>query len=215
AGDTAMARKAVARLSTYAPADSLGAYLDTKDDVWATGWAAGAFEATIGDTAIARRWQRNLAALPRGDALWDWTSSLEADIAARLAVREGDFEAAERAAERAFELWTIHSGNEMAGNPEPVMRFHLAELLFRRGETTRAKGLFQSLCPPHTWMGVLTARSAFEVGRIAQELGDLAEAEFYYSMAAKLWENGGPQIAYWRDSVQDALGNLQSGSVPK
>jgi tetratricopeptide (TPR) repeat protein len=208
-GEANVTARAAAELEAFAPAESLAAYLDTKSEVWATGWAVGAFHATLGDTTAARIWQRALAALPRGDTPWDWTASLAADIEARLAVRRGDADAAKRAAQRAYDAWLIHSGYVGEADPEPAMRFHLAEILRATGDIERAAALHRSLVPPHTWIGFYTARAAFEVGEIARSRGDRVEAARYYRIAEQLWELGEPDVVgVWLERVRDAQRQL-------
>jgi len=208
-GEADVTARAAAELEAFAPAESLAAYLDTKSGVWATGWAVGAFHATLGDTTAARIWQRALAALPRGDTPWDWTASLAADIEARLAVRRGDADAAKRAAQRAYDAWSIHSGYVGEADPEPAMRFHLAEILRATGDVERAAALHRSLVPPHTWIGFYTARAAFEVGEIARSRGDRVEAARYYRIAEQFWELGEPDVVgVWLERVRDAQRQL-------
>jgi serine/threonine-protein kinase len=193
-GDSAAAARAVDELAAFAPADSLEAYLNTKPAVWATGWAVAAYEATLGDSGEARTWQQALAALPTGGTSWDWTGALVADVEARLAVRRGDPVSAEREARRAFDLWSLHSNNVGEGDPEPAMRFHLAEILRAAGAVDSAAALYRSLAPPHGWIGFYSARAAFESGEIARAQGESAEAARYYRLAERLWELGEPHV---------------------
>ncbi len=211
-GDAAAAGRAALELAAFAPPESLAAYLDTKADVWATGWAVGAYHATLGDTARARVWQRALAGLPRGDTPWDWTGSLTADLEARIAMRGGDFQRAQVEAARAYDLWMIHSGYVGEADPEPALRFHLAQILRRAGASERAEALFRSFAPPHTWMGFYTARGAIEAAEIAEADGRREEAVFYYRMAERLWEAGEPDVAGpWLTRVRDGLARLGAG----
>jgi tetratricopeptide (TPR) repeat protein len=203
-GDTAAATRAVAELEAFAPAESLSVLLDSRP-VWTTGWAVAAYHATLGDTVKARRWQRALADLPRGDTPWDWTGSLAADIESRLAVRAGNLERAEASAREAFERWTIHSHNTLESDPEPGMRFHLAQILQAKGAIEEATRLYRSFVPPHNWAGFYTARSALELGVIAETQRDLREAAFYYSVALALWRLGGNEVASWRDQAEAGL----------
>jgi serine/threonine-protein kinase len=203
-GDNAAAARAVAELELFAPAESLSVLLESRD-VWTTGWAVAAYHAAVGDTVKAHRWQAALADLPQGQTPWDWTGSLEADIESRLAVRAGNVERAEAAAREAFERWTIHSYNVLESHPEPGMRFHLAQILQARGDIEAAARLYRSFVPPHNWAGFYTARSAYELGRIAETQRDLPEAAYYYSVALALWRLGGDEVASWRDQAQARL----------
>ena len=211
-GDSAAARRAAAELTAFAPADSLAAYLDSRQEVWATGWAVGAYAATQGDTAEARVWQQAIAALPAGDTPWDWRGSLAADIEARLAVRRGDAVAAEREAQRAYDAWSIHSGYVGEADPEPSMRFHLAAILRAQGVADRAAGLLQSFGEPHTWMGFFTARAALELGELREREGRDEEAIRHYRTAEQLWSLGEPAVVEpWLARVRDGLARLRAG----
>ncbi len=211
-GDAAAAGRAALELAAFAPAESLAAYLNSKPEVWATGWAVGAYHASLGDTSRARVWQRALAALPRGDTPWDWTGSLNADLEARIAVRRGDLDRAQVEAVRAYDLWTIHSGYVGEADPEPALRFHLAQILRRAGASERAAALFRSFAPPHTWIGFYTARGAIEAAELAEADGRREEAVYYYRMAERLWEAGEPAIVGpWLTRVRDGLTRLGAG----
>jgi tetratricopeptide (TPR) repeat protein len=211
-GDAAVARRAVGELAAFAPADSLLAYLDSRPEVWAAGWAVGAYEASSGDTAQARMWQRAIAALPAGNTPWDWKASLAADIEARLAARRGDAAAAELEAQRAYGAWRIHSGYAGQADPEPAMRFHLAAILRAQGATDRAAALLQSFGEPHTWMGFYTARAALELGELREREGRREEAIRYYQTAEQLWSLGEPAVVEpWLARARDGLARLRAG----
>jgi len=211
-GDSASARRAASELAAYAPRESLAAYLDNRPEVWAAAWTAGAYEASHGDTAVAREWQRALAALPAGDTPWDWIGSLTADIEARLAARRGDVEAAELEAQRAYDTWRMHSNYASEADPEPAMRFHLAAILRAQGATEHAAELFQSLGEPHTWMGFFTPRAALELGEIREREGRREEAIRCYREAERLWNLGEPAVVEpWLARVRDGLARLGAG----
>ncbi len=211
-GDRGSTQRAVAELAAFAPADSLTAYLDSRSEVWATGWAVGAYEASSGDTAQARTWQRAIAALPAGDTPWDWRGSLTADIEARLAARRGDAATAELEAQRAYDAWSIHSGYVGEADPELAMRFHLAAILRAQGAADRAAGLFQSFGEPHTWTGFFTARAALELAEVREQEGRRDEAIRHYQAAARLWSLGEPAVVGpWLARVRDGLARLGAG----
>ena len=211
-GDRGSAQRAVAELAAFAPADSLAAYLDSRSEVWATGWAVGAYEASSGDTAQARAWQQAIAALPAGDTPWDWRGSLTADIEARLAARRGDAAAAELEAQRAYDAWAIHSGYVGEADPELAMRFHLAAILRAQGAADRAAALFQSFGEPHTWTGFFTARAALELGEVREQEGRRDEAIRHYQAAERLWSLGDPAVVGpWLARVRDGLARLGAG----
>jgi tetratricopeptide (TPR) repeat protein len=211
-GDSAALVRAVSELEAYAPMDSLAAYLDNRSEVWAAAWSIGAYHAAFGDTVRARQWLRAIAALPQGDTPWDWRGALADDIDGRIAVRRGDAEAAQRAAERAYAAWLIHSGYVTEADPELAIRFRLAEILRAQGEDYRAAGLFQSFQAPHTWMGFFTARAALELAEIREAQGLREEAIRHYQTAERLWQLGEPEIVGpWLARVRDGLARLQAG----
>jgi len=211
-GDSAAALRAARELAAYAPADSISAYMNSKEAVWATAWAVGAYQAALGDTAEARIWQRSLAGQEPGGVPHDWPESLASDIEARIATRRGDFQTALTAAQHAFSLWTIHSNYSGEAHPEPTMRFHLAQLLQATGSADSAAMLYQSLAPPHTWMGFVSARAAFELAEIARSRGETRQASYYYRIAERLWELGDPSVVGdWLDRVRRAERRLGVG----
>jgi tetratricopeptide (TPR) repeat protein len=204
-GDSSATARAVAELAAYAPADSLDDYLDSKQMVWAAGWAVGAYHAVLGDTLEARRWQSAIAQLAPSDTSRDWPGALAADIEARIAVRSGDAETAERNARRAYDTWGDHSSNVLDSHPEPAMRFHLAEILRSRGLLNESRRLFHSFVPPGNWAAYYTARSSWELGVLAEEEGDLREAVLQYGAALGLWSRGEAAVAEWRLLAESAL----------
>jgi tetratricopeptide (TPR) repeat protein len=204
-GDSAAAVRAVRELGAYAPRERLAQALSTRPDAGEAAWAVAAYHATFGDTAEARRWQERLAALPRGDAPWDWPASLAADVEARLAARGGDLAGAEAAARTAYDRWAVHSSDVLESDPEPAIRFHLAAILQAQRKPTEAIRLYRSLAPPHTWAGFYTARAAFELGVIAESRGNYREAALRYGAALALWERGEAEVADWRDRAAEGL----------
>ncbi len=206
--------RSVSELASFAPAESLTAYLNSRPAVWATAWSVAAYQASLGDTAEARLWQAALAELPAGSTWWDWRGSLTADIEARLAVRRGDLELAESQAQQAYDLWPIHSNYAGEAEPEVAIRFHLAQILLARGATERAAWLYRSFTPPHTWIGFYTARASFEIAQIEEERGNLAEARRHYLIAARLWEQGEPNVVGdWLARTREGLRRLAGESA--
>ena len=57
--------------------------------VWWTAWALGAYEASYGDTAAARRWWTTVGTLPPGGTSRDYRGAIRAYINPRLAARHG------------------------------------------------------------------------------------------------------------------------------
>jgi tetratricopeptide (TPR) repeat protein len=204
-GDPDVARRVTDSLAAWFLPDSALAQLPTRP-VWRAAWAIGAHHAASGDTAVALRWRAALEPLPRDGGLsQDWVGALQADFDARLAARRGDREAALTHARRAYQLWTVHSDNVPEGDPEPAMRLHLALLHLSLGRPDSAEGYLRSLVPPATWMGFLTARASFELGQIAEQRRDYAEAARLYERARELWERGGDEVADWRTRATEAV----------
>jgi tetratricopeptide (TPR) repeat protein len=203
-GDERATRRALAWLEAYVPPDSASAYFETRP-VWWTGWLIGAYHASLGDTAVARRWQRVIGTFPAGGTPQDYRAGLRADIEARLAVRRGAMDRAVEEAQRAVQQWSIHTGNDWEALAAPAMRFHLAMALRATGHPDSAAALLRSLVPPTTWMGFLTARASYELGRLSEESGDLDAAARHYATALNLWERGDAAVAEWRDLAREGL----------
>ncbi|MGE3525437.1 MAG: protein kinase [Gemmatimonadales bacterium] len=203
-GDSAVTRRAVAGLAAYVPVDSALAYFESRP-VWWMGWVLGAWHASFGDTAVARRWRTAFGQLPEGGTSEDYRGSLQADIDARLAIRRGDLRSAMTLEQRAYDLWSIHTNNALEALPEPAMRFQLAMLLRAANRPDSAAAILRSLVPPTTWMGFYTARASLELGELAEGRGDRAAAARHYSLAAAMWRDGGREIAVWRDRAVGGL----------
>jgi hypothetical protein len=203
-GDSAVTRRALAGLTAWLPVDSAAAYFETRP-IWWAGWALGAYHASYGDTAVTARWRAAIGKLPGGGTSKDWRGALQADFDARLAARSGDLRRALTLAERAYDLWTIHSNTSFESQPEPAMRLHMALLLRATGRPDSAAALLRSLVPPTTWMGFLTARASLELGELSEGRGDRQAAARHYAMALALWRRGGPEVAGWRDRAASGL----------
>ncbi len=203
-GPPTAAARAVDWLAAYVPPDSALHYFETRP-VWWTLWLVAAYHAQFGDTTITRRWQRAIGTLPAGGTPADYRGGLQRDLDARIAARRGDLAAALLGAKDAVRLWSIHTGNDWEALASPAMRFHLGMLLEATGEPDSAAALLRSLVPPTTWMGFLTARASYELGRLAERRGDFADAARYYLGAVRLWDRGGPEVAPWLESAQQAL----------
>jgi tRNA A-37 threonylcarbamoyl transferase component Bud32/tetratricopeptide (TPR) repeat protein len=210
-GDSAATARAVEELSAYAPLASLTSD-DLKPDAWVVAWTLAAYHAAAGDTVTAMQWQRGIESMAAGDTPWDWRRSLSADIDARLAARRGDLEGAELEARRAYDLWQIHSASALETDPDPAMRFHLAEILRANGRLEQAEWLYRSLCPPYTWYGFHTARASLELADMLRSRGEREEAIRFYQMAERLWERGEPEVVgSWLARVRDGLRALGAG----
>ncbi|HEY7192786.1 MAG TPA: serine/threonine-protein kinase [Gemmatimonadales bacterium] len=203
-GDSAVTTRALATLTAYVPVDSAAAYFQTRP-VWWTGWVLGAYHASFGDTAVTARWRAAIGRLPGGGTSKDWRGAIQADFDSRLAARAGDLPRALMLAERAYDLWTIHSNTTYEAQPEPAMRLQMALLLRATGRPDSAAVLLRSLVPPTTWMGFVTARASLELGELAEARGDRMAAARYYAMALALWRRGGAEVAPWRDRAAGGL----------
>jgi tetratricopeptide (TPR) repeat protein len=206
-GDTGVARRAANALAEYVRPESALADFDTKP-VWWTGWLVAAFNATFGDTAVTARWRDALETLPRGGTPRDYIGALQADLDARRLARHGELDSALALSGLAHELWTIHTENDLEALPAPMIRFHSAMLLLATERPDSAAALLRSLVPPTTWMGFLTARASYELGRIEAQRGNRDEAARHYQMALRLWERGGPEVADWRGVARAGLADL-------
>jgi hypothetical protein len=206
-GDTAIARAAAAELSGYVPIGSALSLWQIRP-VWNVGWLLGAWHAQAGDPATARRWRKIIGTFPSGGSPSTYREGLQADIEARLAVREGRIQEALASARDAMRYWYIHSDAEGEGTPSPAIRFHLALLERETGGTDAAEALFRSLVPPTTWTGVFTARANFELGEIAAARGDNETATRRYGAALRLFRlNPDPSNA-WTQRASAALAAL-------
>jgi tetratricopeptide (TPR) repeat protein len=206
-GDSAVAARAAVALARQTPPDSAQAYFETRP-VWWNGWLLGAYNATFGDTATARRWQRVLGTLPAGGTPEDYRGALQADIEARLATRHGDLARARHAEEEAMRLWSIHTENDWEAMPSPAIRFHLASLERAAGDDDAAARLLSSLVPPTTWMGFYSALAAYTLGEIEESRGQTQQAVSHYAFAQRYWEHGDDAVAQWRTRAETALERL-------
>jgi len=207
--DTFAVHRSIESLAEYVPIDSAVEYIESRR-VIETGWTLAAFHAMHGDTLIARRWQAKFDELPAFDVGYDYRGALRSDISARLAARRGALEEALESAERAVELWDIHSSNAMDDQPEPGMRFHLAQLLRAGSRGDSAAAIFRSLVPPTTWLGFYTGRAALELAELSQERGNVVASRRYYLIALALWENGEPAVRTWQRRASNGLQRLPS-----
>ncbi len=203
-GDPAVADRAVSWLAEYITPDSALVYWETRP-VWWTGWLVAAHNAAFGDTLVTRRWHETITTFPEGGTPLDYRGGLQADLEARLAVRRGDLVGALEHAKTAFQLWSIHTENDWEAIAEPQMRFHLGMLYRANDQPDSAAAMLRSLVPPTAWMGFLTARASFELGELAENRGDLAEAARQYRRAFRYWQHSGPEIAPWRERAEAGL----------
>ena len=203
-GDPDLTRSVVDDLAAYIPVDSAQAFFYNYP-VWWTGWLVAAYHATHGDTAITRRWSEAIATLPAGGTPRDYRGGLQQDLAARVAARRDDLDAAARAAADAFARWSIHTDNDWEALAEPAMRLHYAMILKAQRRPDSAAALLRSLIPPTTWMGFLTARAAFELGQLAEDRRAWQEAGEHYALALRYWSRSDETLADWRDRARAGL----------
>ncbi|MDH3270518.1 MAG: hypothetical protein OEN56_04255 [Gemmatimonadota bacterium] len=188
-GDAEMARSGSDDLRRFVPADSVLAYLSSREEPWAAAWAVGAWNAARGDTVLAEAYRAEFSASPKEGIPTDWGAALAADIGSRLAERRGDPGEALRLAEQAYALWTIHDPLGGEWFPEPAIRFRLAALLDERGAQERATSLYQSFVYG-TWVGFYTPLAALRLGGLLERAGDREGARFAYEQSVGLWELG-------------------------
>ena len=206
-GDRAAAQRAVAGLLRYVPLDSAVAYQQTRP-VWWVMWLVGAWHAQEGDTLLARRARDIIGRLAEGGSPPTYRESMQADIDARLAARNNDTAGALQFARRAFELWSVHTDNQLESMPEPAMRFHLAMRLRAAADHDEAQRLLESLVPPASWLGFYTARAHFELGAMSADRRDDAAARRHFAAAIRYWSDGGAEIAPWLQRAQEGLARV-------
>jgi tRNA A-37 threonylcarbamoyl transferase component Bud32 len=208
-GVPAIAARVLTDLERDFPLDSAAAYFETRP-VWWAGWLIAAHHAASGDPPVTERWSAALGRLPHDTAASprEWIESLQADLAARLAARRGDVPGALNDAQRAYRLWNIHSDNQSEAAPESAMRLHLAMLHVATGHPDSAERYLRSLVPPTNWMGYLTARAWYELGRIEAGRDHIPQATDAFSRALELWDRGGDEIADWRRRAREELQRL-------
>jgi tRNA A-37 threonylcarbamoyl transferase component Bud32/tetratricopeptide (TPR) repeat protein len=201
--------RVLADLERDFPPDSVVAYLSTRA-IWWGGWLIGAYHAAGENVQVTERWITALGRIPRDTTASPraWIEALQADLTARLAARRGDLPAALEAAQRAYRLWDVHSDNQTEAAPEPQMRLHLAMLQVATGHPDSAERYLRSLVPPTTWMGYLTARAWFELGRIAAQRDDVTHAAEAFNRALELWKLGGDEVSDWRRRAEEELRGL-------
>jgi hypothetical protein len=164
-----------------------------------------------GDTSMARRWQAAFGTLPKGRAPREYAAAIQEDIAARLSARAGNRLVALQHARRAFDLWDIHTENQLEFLPEPAMRFNLALLLRSVGRTDSATALFRSQVLPTTWMGFYSARAALELAEIEESNGDRDAAQRHFLTAWRMWDRGDTSVASLRARAR--RGALKYGEI--
>jgi hypothetical protein len=69
--------------------------------------------------------------------------------------------------------------------------------------------------PPGAWFGPVTARAAYELGRLEAAKGNAAEAARHYQTAIRLWERGGDEVADWLALARNGLAQLVAEPVSR
>lgn len=202
--DSAATAGALARVTAMFPRDSALAGME-RTAVWLGSWLLASYHATRGEAAEARAWLETMRDFPRRGSPLEWAAAERADIESRLAARAGLADSAAALAQRAFDLWTIHTENVQDIDPEPTLRFRLAEAIRDRGLLDSAAVLFGSLTPPTTWVGGVTTRALYELGLIAERQGDRRRALAHFDHALRYWELGGPEVAGWRERAREGV----------
>jgi len=205
--DPVAGKKAIGSLTRYIPVDSALAYFGQRP-VWSPGWLMGAWNAELGDTAVARRWVDALGTLPAGGTSQDYRGALQSDIEARLAHRRGDRDGAIALERTAMKRWTIHADNDFESSPSPQMRLNLALLLRDAGQREEAEALLTSLVPPTTWLGPVTVRAQYELGALAADRGDTEAAATHFERALKVLGGSGPAASAWAQRARAGLDAL-------
>ncbi|MCG6954842.1 MAG: hypothetical protein LJF04_02535 [Gemmatimonadetes bacterium] len=208
--DPVAGRRALASLTRYVPVDSAMAYWDHRP-VWSSGWMIGAWQAQLGDTAVARRWLDVIPTFPAGGTSDDYRGALRSDIEARLAARSGDRDGAISLERTAMKLWTIHGDSDFESDPPPQMRLELALLLRDAGQGDEAEALFSSLVPPTTWLGPVTVRARYELGVLARERADTLAARRHFKEVLRMLDAPGPAASAWVQRARAALDALGTG----
>ncbi len=90
------------------------------------------------------------------------------------------------------------------------MRLNLALLLQDAGQRPEAVALLSSLVPPTTWMGFLTGRADFELGRLAAREHDGEAAMLHLGRALALWAEGGPDVSAWVVQARAELDSMKA-----
>jgi serine/threonine protein kinase/tetratricopeptide (TPR) repeat protein len=208
--DSALTARIVGELEVAYPVDSALARID-RQPIWIVSHLLGAWHASWGDTLKAIRWRDEARKFPKGDDPPDWGESIAEAIEGRLLDRRGDSAAARAHHERAFQLWRIHTENQIEETPEPHLRFRFAESLLSQGLTDSAATIFRSLTTPTAWLGGHTARAWLRLGEIEERRRNRTEAARMFDHALRLWENGGPEVDVWKQRAAAGVRRNSTG----
>ena len=208
--DSALTARIVGELDATYLVDSALARID-RQPIWIVSHLLGAWHASWGDTLKAIRWRDEAKRFPKGGEPRDWGESIAEAIEGRLLDRRGDSAAARAHHERAFQLWRIHTENQIEDMPEPHLRFRFAELLLSQGLTDSAAAIFRSLTTPTAWLGGHSARAWLRLGEIEERRRNRTEAARMFDHALRLWENGGPEVEAWKQRAAAGVRRNSTG----
>ncbi len=211
--DTALTARAVHALTALVPVDSAVAWFD-RTPAWLVAFTLGAWHAQRGDTLVALRWLETVPRFRGGGSPSTWRESIVADIEGRLATRRGDTAAAHAAIERAYRLWTVHTGNASPADPEPAMRYRLAESLLTRGMPDSAAHVLSSFVAPFSWLGSYVPVVHSLLAQHAERTGDRGAAARHWDQAVQLWALGdAPVVGARRTAAEAGLRRTQRGAL--
>ncbi len=209
--DSVLTARIVGEMDSLYLVDSALARID-RQPIWIVSHLLGAWHASWGDTLKAIRWRDEARKFPKGGSPRDWGESIAEAIEGRLLDRRGDSAAARAHHERAFQLWRIHTENEIEETPEPHLRFRFAESLLSQGLTDSAATIFRSLTTPTAWLGGHTARAWLRLGEIEERRRNRTEAARMFDHALRLWENGGPEVDAWKQRAAAGVRRNSTGA---
>ncbi len=211
--DTALTARAIGALTALVPVDSAVAWFD-KTPAWSVAFTLGAWHAQRGDTLVARRWLETVPRFRGGGSPGTWREAIVADIEGRLASRRGDTATAHAAIERAYRLWTVHTGNASPADPEPALRYRLAESLLARGMPDSAAKVLGSFVSPFSWLGSYVPLVHARLAGLAERGGDRAAAARHWDQALQLLSLGDAGVVGTRRAAaEEGLRRTQRGTL--
>ena len=202
--DSVLTARAVRTLSNYFSVDSGLAWIGTRP-VTLAAFTLGAWNASRGDTAIARRWIDVVGRFGAVGHPATWRESIQADIASRLAERRGQLDSARMLGSRALALWTIHTENVGDVDVEPAIRFRHAQLLQSAGLSDSAARILGSFVPPTSWIGTYVPLAHLQLATIDETAKRTVEAADHYVKALALLRMGDGSVAALRSRAEQGL----------
>jgi hypothetical protein len=89
-------------------------------------------------------------------------------------------------------------------------RLTLARVLAARGRTREALAVLDQEFPMKEWSSASRASWALERARLAERLGQLEKARYWYSYFIKLWRRADPRLQPYVTEARAALGRLSA-----